>query len=1006
MATLGDIVVNLRMNSGQFSSSTRGARRDLSQLSRSSRDFGGNLNALTPSIGTVSTALAGLLITREVIQLFDQAGDAAAEFGRKLQTSFAIQDLSIEHMAAMRAEALRLSTDPAIKDFGPQLAEGYFFLASAGQTAEQQIGSLERVARFATAGNFDLALATDLATDAQSSLGMTVSNTQQNLANLTRVTDTLVKANTLANASVQQFSESLTSGAGAASKTVGKDIEETLAVLAAFADQGVKGADAGTKFAIVMRDLQTKALANRAAFEAANIAVFDQAGEMRNLADIISDVERRLDGLSDANAKAALLALGFSDKSVGALQTLLGTSDGIRKYEAALRDAGGTVDEVSGRSLTQFDQVSKQVSATWQEFLITMGDEVNVGMSDVMQELPALIKTTGTVINTTLVPAFKLGAAAVAETLEAFNAYVAGLGMLRDEIAAFAVETFDVTVPVTVDSSDTAPQIERMMLELQSRVRDITINPGADFDAATVAGLQSDLDSLRSRAITVGINVADSPLATLGNDIDRLGDKAKQLEKQIAAAVQPIEAAPFSVDLTEAERLGDSIQAAYEQSNTLLLRMDDVRDAYAAGTMAVADYENATAHLMEQYDKLRGGAFELIATLERETALINENAAARRRVELADSGAGIDEINRVGQLQRQLAVRELIVDQARQLAAIEFGADTVDLAASLEINAGDLDEFENRLQSIRDRTVAVGIEADGQPLSALREQIAGIQDAAVGVGVTVDDQPLSALRDQLSANQEYYVNVGMNVEDIPVPRELAAQIAASTTTDTSEVDRLLDDLSSLEDFALSIGIEVNNLDDVAEVLRLRDELTTAKQLERDTQQAQQITASVRTPGEDLRQQLAELDRLSELDLLDTETLTRGMDQAKKTFLSGLSIPAGSQLAKDVEALSQNFVDGILTADEVDAGLAEIALKAEQQNEDTAAASASDNRDRSAVRADSTEAFSRVLSAMRQGRQESPELTEAKKQTTIQKAQVEKLGDVEQAIEANNSETIA
>src|SRR5690606_21262168 len=106
---------------------------------------------------------------------------------------------------------------------------------------------------FATAGAFDLALATDLATDAQSALGMTSKDVAKDQENLIRVTDVLVKANTLANANVQQFSEAITNDAGAALKAFGKDIEEGAAILAAYADQGTKGQVAGSNLSRVMR---------------------------------------------------------------------------------------------------------------------------------------------------------------------------------------------------------------------------------------------------------------------------------------------------------------------------------------------------------------------------------------------------------------------------------------------------------------------------------------------------------------------------------------------------------------------------------------------------------------------------------------------------------------------------------------------------------------------------------------------------------------------------------
>jgi len=132
---------------------------------------------------------------------------------------------------------------------------------------------------------------------------------------------------------------------------VNKDVEEGVAVLAAFADQGVKGAAAGDQLNIVMRDLQKAAIKNEEAFADANITVFDSSGNMRNLADIIGDLEDRFDGMSDEQKRAEMMMLGFQDRSVGAMMTLMGTSDAIRDYQSALEGAGGTTDDIAQKKL-------------------------------------------------------------------------------------------------------------------------------------------------------------------------------------------------------------------------------------------------------------------------------------------------------------------------------------------------------------------------------------------------------------------------------------------------------------------------------------------------------------------------------------------------------------------------------------------------------------------------------------------------------------------------------
>lgn len=254
-----------------------------------------------------------------------------------------------------------------------EAADSYFFLASAGLDAKSSIAALPTVSQFAQAGMFSMALATDLLTDAQSALGLTIKNdTIKNMKNMKKVSDVLVKGNTLANASVQQFAESLTSEAGAALKSFNKDIEEGIAVLASMADQGVKGQKAGTDLSRIMRLLSKSSLDNKDELNALGITIFDSTGKMRNFADIIGDMETAFKGMSDEQRVAALDAIGFTARVQGVILPLLGTSDAIREYEKELRNAGGTTEEVANKQLESFKE---QVGLT-KDALVDMGIEI------------------------------------------------------------------------------------------------------------------------------------------------------------------------------------------------------------------------------------------------------------------------------------------------------------------------------------------------------------------------------------------------------------------------------------------------------------------------------------------------------------------------------------------------------------------------------------------------------------------------------------------------------
>lgn len=316
----------------------RKAQKEMDRLGRRVSDTG---KVLTKAF-TLPLLIVGAAVTK-----------IGADFDAAFTKSTAIMgDLSDTLKKDLKNAAIEVSK---VTEFSAKAAaEAYFFLASAGKTAAQSVGLMPLVARFAQAGAFDLARATDLLTDAQSALGLSSKNTVEDMENMTRVSDVLVKANTLANATVAQFSESLTNKAGAALRILGKDIEEGAAVLAVFADQGLKGAASGEALNIVLRDMQRASLKNEETFKRAKVAVFDQSGEMRNMSDIIGDLDTLLAGMSDKQRRATLTMLGFQDKSISATMALLGTADAIKEYEKELRKAAGTTGEVSDKQLKTF----------------------------------------------------------------------------------------------------------------------------------------------------------------------------------------------------------------------------------------------------------------------------------------------------------------------------------------------------------------------------------------------------------------------------------------------------------------------------------------------------------------------------------------------------------------------------------------------------------------------------------------------------------------------------
>ena len=391
-------ITGLQKNLGGLNQTTVKTNKSLGGLSKNTASAKRGLGGLIGGAGGAGLAMTGVgAAVLGVGAVIKGSVGAFASFDDKMNQSVAIMgDVSeamrtdMSNAAREMAKTTRFSADEA--------AESYFFLASAGLDAEQSIAALPAVAAFGQAGMFDMALATDLLTDAQSSLGLTVDDSAQNLKNMTRVSDVFVKANTLANTSVQQVSEAITNKLGGALRGANIDIEEGVAVLGAYADQGLKGASAGEAFNIVLRDLKKVARESKDVLAENNIEILDSEGNFRNMADVIGDLEQAFEGLSVAEQGQLAHDLGFQDRSFKNIQLLLGQSDAIREYEQELRKAGGTTEEVAGKQMESFSAQMGLLKSRVIDAGISLGEslapvilEIASGFLDMMEAIMPLI---------------------------------------------------------------------------------------------------------------------------------------------------------------------------------------------------------------------------------------------------------------------------------------------------------------------------------------------------------------------------------------------------------------------------------------------------------------------------------------------------------------------------------------------------------------------------------------------------------------------------------------
>lgn len=554
MPVITELLARLGLDIREFQKNARQAEKVLQKQADKMISIGRDL---TVGVTAPLTAIGGIAVK------------SFADFDDALRRSAAIMTGAEGRMGDLAEAARAVGREST---FGAtEAAEAFFFLASAGFDAEKSIGALPKVVKFAEAGSFDLATATDLLTDAQSALGLQSKDAAKNLENLVRVSDVLVGANSFANASTRQFSEALTSGAGAAARNAGLEIEEVVAVLAAYADQGIKGADASTKFRVALRDLQSKAFENREEFEKLGITVFDSVtGALLPMDKILASLEKRFAGMSARERIATIRQLQFADKSKAALESLIGFSEAISINTKKLRQIGGVTDEVARKNLASFSSQMKILKNQVIDVAIALGAE----LVPIFQE--TIIPIVRDVIDVlkALVEGFSGLDQQTKEAIVAMAAFAASVGPALIAIGGFTKLAIAATNPVTI----LAAAVGAVTIGLVKIAEKLLISEDATkaYAGEMVGATKAMRDAAEAgRKLEEQLTIIE--LEAARRKIDDAKEALRGLVNSFADTVREGKATneTFRKNLAEAENLKRTIQRLEEEYDALAEKIKD-----------------------------------------------------------------------------------------------------------------------------------------------------------------------------------------------------------------------------------------------------------------------------------------------------------------------------------------------------------------------------------------------------------------------------------------------
>jgi TP901 family phage tail tape measure protein len=275
-----------------------------------------------------------------------------------------------------------------------EAANALSYMALAGWDANQSASALPGVLNLAAASGMELASASDMVTDYMSAFGMSCEQSGY-------FADMLAYAQSNANTTAELLGESYKNCA-ANMAAAGQDVETTTSLLAMMANQGLKGSEAGTALAAVMRDLTAKMSDGAIKIGDTSVAVQDANGNYRDLTDILQDVESATNGMGDAE-KAAALSSTFTADSIKGLNLILNAGvSNAADFENQLRNSGGTAenmanvmnDNLAGAMKSLQSRAETFGNAIYESFSVQLKDAVNTA-ADALGSLTDAFETGG-----------------------------------------------------------------------------------------------------------------------------------------------------------------------------------------------------------------------------------------------------------------------------------------------------------------------------------------------------------------------------------------------------------------------------------------------------------------------------------------------------------------------------------------------------------------------------------------------------------------------------------
>lgn len=368
------MVVTFEARTDALRRQVAGAETIMSRFGKTTSRVGSGMKAAFASVGGIVAGVSGVGAAATA------AAKSAMDFEAQVSKVRATGAATAPQLKALEAQSMSMAKTFGVS--GTEAMNSVEALAKAGvSTADIMSGGLKGALSLAAAGEMDVGDAAETASSAMAQFNLKGKD-------VGHIADVLAQGANLAQGSVSDLSQALSQGGMVASQ-MGMSLDETVGVLAEFANKGLMGSDAGTSLKTMLQRLSNPAADAQKTMQKLGIAAYDAQGKFVGLSSFAGQLQTSMKHMTDQQRNAAMSTIFGADavRAAGILYAdgAKGVADwakNVGKSGAAMETARTNTDNLKG----DLDKAK----ASFQNAFITLGESSQGPLRSVVQGLAQL----------------------------------------------------------------------------------------------------------------------------------------------------------------------------------------------------------------------------------------------------------------------------------------------------------------------------------------------------------------------------------------------------------------------------------------------------------------------------------------------------------------------------------------------------------------------------------------------------------------------------------------